>query len=50
MCTRGTRQEGATLFLLVRMFDNRLGHATGEGLAQRPDRLTDLRERWGGCG
>jgi len=40
----------ATLFLLVRMFDNRLGHATGELLAQRPNRLADLGERRCGCG
>jgi len=31
------------------MFDNRLGHATRELLAQSPNRLSDLREcRWGG--
>jgi hypothetical protein len=29
---------------LVRVFDNRLGHTSGERLAQRPDRLADLRD------
>jgi hypothetical protein len=53
MRTRGTLQGFSPLFLLVRMFDNCLGDATGELLAQGPDRLTDLRERrfgWGQLG
>jgi hypothetical protein len=48
MRTRCTLQGLSPLFLLVRMFNNGLGYATGELWAQRPDRLTDLRES--GCG
>jgi hypothetical protein len=48
--TRGTLQGFAPPFLLVRMLDKGLGDATGELLAQGPDRLTDLRERRCGRG
>ena len=40
--TGRTGQVRSALFLGVRVLDNRLGQATGQLLAQRPDRLAHL--------
>lgn len=50
MRTRYTLQGFAPLFLLGRMFDQGLGYAAGQLLAQGPDRLTARRERRCGWG